>query len=236
MIYDQRGIGGTGEVLAGIRWIPELIQNWEFRGGAAWTRDTTRRNLLISLEQDDDWRTRVMQNLLDTGEPDLTDFESTMMWWWTRSPWNSSTRQFRAYDTRSASRAVDNAYMAPHQAAYDQRTMALRHIENSNREPTPWISTTSDMAWALCWGRRRQQWGHEGDRLMMIDPRRMNPASSTQMTTLFRRLGIGCQFPNSNEWWVEYAIPRAAVMLDLPINQYTQRHPAFTERFARTYW
>jgi len=235
-IYDQRGISGTGEVLACINCIPELIRNWQFRGGAAWTRDTIRRNLLTSLEQDDDWRTRVMQNLLDTGEPDLTDFKSTMMWWWTRSPWNSSTRLFRAYDTRSTPRVTNNAYVAPHQAAYDERSMALRHIENSNRQTTLWISTSTDLEWTLSWGRRRQQWGHEGLRLMVIDPRRMNPASITQMTALFRRLGIRCRFPNSNEWWVEYAIPRAAIVLDLPINPHTARHPAFTERFARTYW
>ena len=223
-------------MVACIGCIPELIRNWEFRGGAAYTRDTIRRNLLTSLEQDDDWRTRVMQNLLDTGEPDLTDFESTMMWWWTRSPWNSSTRLFQAYDTRSATRATNNTYMAPHQAVYDQRTMALRHIENSNGEPTPWISTSSDLELVLRWGRRRQQWGHKGVRLMVLDPRGMNPANIIPMTTIPQRMNISYRFPNSKEWWVEYAIPRSAIVLDLPINLYMARHPAFTERFARTYW
>jgi hypothetical protein len=235
-IYNRRTVEGPGEVLACVACFPELIRGWRIQGYAGWTRDTLRQNLLVSLTQDDDWRTRLVGNLLDTGEPDLTDFESTTVWWWTRSPWNSSTRLFRAYDTRSRQTATDNSYMAPHQDSYDARTMALRHIENSNREPTPWISTSSDLERVLRWGRRRQQWGHEGVRLMVIDPRRMNPASIVQMTTVFRNLGIRCRFPNSNEWWVEYAIPRAAIVLDLPINPYTARHPAFTERFARTYW
>ena len=82
-IYDTRAVGGTGAVLTCMRCIPELIRNWELRGGPVWTSETIARNLLISLEVDDGWRTRVMRYLLDTGEPDLTDYESTLLWWWT---------------------------------------------------------------------------------------------------------------------------------------------------------
>jgi hypothetical protein len=54
---------------------------------------------------------------------------------------------------------------------------------------------------------------------MMVDPRPMNPAVIRHMVTYVRNMGVSCQFPNSNQWWIEYAIPRGAVVLDIPIAQ-----------------
>jgi hypothetical protein len=110
-------------------------------------------NQLISLEQDDDgWRTRTIEALLDTGELDLKDYNAIDHWFWPPHKWEGSTRLFRTYDTRSVSSQVANPIMAPVQTEYDARTAAVKCFRNSIREPTAWISITTDWEWALRWG------------------------------------------------------------------------------------
>jgi len=129
-LYDHRVIGGTGQALACINCVPGLIPNWEMRGGPAWTHSTLVRNRLMSVTTEGTWQSRTIEALLDTGELDLTDSEAVNYWFWQPSLWDSSTRLFRAYDTRSAGRWMSTAYVAPKQTAYDEADLAPKHLEN----------------------------------------------------------------------------------------------------------
>ncbi|KAF8248468.1 hypothetical protein K440DRAFT_660792 [Wilcoxina mikolae CBS 423.85] len=129
---------------------------------------------------------------------------------------------FRASHDRSQSPFTSGAFYASSQEPDDLSLSGLsRHLDLDNREPTPYISTTTDPWWALNIARNMQREGYTGVRLAVIDTSMRGnavvvPASLGATVAADRQM-------LSKEYLFLYLIPQGCIISCRPFEWDTHR-------------
>jgi hypothetical protein len=126
---------------------------------------------------------------------------------------------YRVYDNQSVSKLTEYGFQTP-DAAFDPsapwaKHVVKRHMDWSNRSPSPFISVTDSEEKACEYARQRVELGHTGVLMATINVSELRRANVSfwHMQTLARELHayVEPRGWNPNEWLCLHYIPNDAV-------------------------